>query len=103
MMPSTRSDGRAAPERSWRLGCSWGQSGAISTPWIGLTSRVRLTRGSTSSSTALPDTVNADGVSTSQVRVVLRNQNGAPVTGFAVLFDCDGADRFCGGGAAPAG
>ena len=49
--------------------------------------------------TALPDTVNADGVSTSEVRLVLRNQNGAPVTGYAVLFDCDGADRFCGGSA----
>jgi hypothetical protein len=48
--------------------------------------------------TALPDTVNADGVSSSQVRLVLRNQNGEPVRGYAVLFECDGNDRFCGGG-----
>ena len=48
--------------------------------------------------TALPDTVNADGVSSSQVRLVLRNQNGEPVRGLAVLFDCDGDGKFCGGG-----
>jgi len=48
--------------------------------------------------TALPDTVNADGVSSSQVRLVLRNQNGEPVRGYAVLFDCDGDGKFCGGG-----
>jgi hypothetical protein len=39
---------------------------------------------------ALPDTLNADGVSTSRIRVVVRNQNGQPVTGYAVLFEQDG-------------
>lgn len=39
---------------------------------------------------ALPDTLNADGVSVSQVRLVVRNQNGQPVTGYAVLFEFDG-------------
>jgi Invasin, domain 3 len=39
---------------------------------------------------ALPDTLNADGVSTSRVRVVVRNQNGAPITGYAVLIQHDG-------------
>jgi len=39
---------------------------------------------------ALPDTLNADGISVSQVRVVVRNQNGQPVTGYAVLFEHDG-------------
>jgi hypothetical protein len=39
---------------------------------------------------ALPDTLNADGVSVSQVRLVVRNQNGQPVTGYAVLFTHDG-------------
>ena len=46
---------------------------------------------------ALPDTVNADGVSFSRVRLVLRDQNGQPVQGYAVLFECDGNDRFCNG------
>jgi hypothetical protein len=46
---------------------------------------------------AQPDTVNADGVSESQVRLVLRNQNGQPVTGYAVLFECDGDDGECNG------
>jgi hypothetical protein len=46
---------------------------------------------------ALPDTVNADGISFSRVRLVLRNQNGQPVQGYAVLFECDGSDRFCNG------
>jgi hypothetical protein len=39
---------------------------------------------------AQPDTLNADGVSVSEVRVVVRNQVGQPVTGYAVLFDHDG-------------
>jgi hypothetical protein len=39
---------------------------------------------------ALPDTLNADGVSTSQVRVVVRNNLGQPITGYAVLFEHDG-------------
>jgi hypothetical protein len=39
---------------------------------------------------ALPDTLNADGVSTSRIRAVVRNQNGQPVTGYAVLFEHDG-------------
>jgi hypothetical protein len=40
--------------------------------------------------TALPDTLNADGVSVSVVQLVLRNQNGRPVSGRAVLFEHDG-------------
>jgi hypothetical protein len=47
--------------------------------------------------TALPDTVNADGVSSSQVRLVLRDKNGEPVRGYAVLFDCEGDGKFCSG------
>jgi hypothetical protein len=39
---------------------------------------------------ALPDTLNADGVSTSRLRVVVRNQSGAPIPGYAVLFQHDG-------------
>jgi hypothetical protein len=39
---------------------------------------------------ALPDTLNADGVSTSRIRVVVRNQNGQPIVGYAVLFEHDG-------------
>jgi hypothetical protein len=39
---------------------------------------------------ALPDTLNADGVSTSRIRAVVRNQNGQPITGYAVLFEHDG-------------
>jgi hypothetical protein len=46
---------------------------------------------------ALPDTVNADGVSSSQVRLVLRDKNGQPVKGYAVLFDCEGDGTFCNG------
>lgn len=42
--------------------------------------------------TALPDTVNADGVSTSQVELVLRNDNGDPVTGRAVYFQLEAGD-----------
>jgi hypothetical protein len=40
--------------------------------------------------TALPDTVNADGVSTSRIRLVLRNENGQPKTGLSVLFTGEG-------------
>jgi hypothetical protein len=40
--------------------------------------------------TALPDTLNADGVSVSVVQLVLRDQNGRPVGGRAVLFEHDG-------------
>jgi len=36
---------------------------------------------------ALPDTVNADGVSRSVVELVLRDQNGNPAPGRAVLFE----------------
>jgi hypothetical protein len=36
---------------------------------------------------ALPDTVNADGVTRSVVRLTLRDQNGQPATGRAVLFE----------------
>jgi hypothetical protein len=40
--------------------------------------------------TALPDTLNADGVSSSVIQLVLRDQNGLPVSGRAVLFELDG-------------
>lgn len=46
---------------------------------------------------AQPDTVNADGVSQSQVRLVLRNQTGQPVARYAVLFECDGDGKECNG------
>jgi hypothetical protein len=36
---------------------------------------------------ALPDTVNADGVSTSLVQLTLRDQTGAPAVGRAVYFE----------------
>ncbi len=39
---------------------------------------------------ALPDTLNADGVSASTVQLVLRDANGQPVNGLAVWFDHDG-------------
>jgi hypothetical protein len=35
---------------------------------------------------AFPDTVNADGVSTARVKLVVRDQNGQPRTGLSVLF-----------------
>ncbi len=40
--------------------------------------------------TALPDTLNADGVSQSVIRVVLRDENGQPISGRSVLFEHDG-------------
>jgi hypothetical protein len=40
--------------------------------------------------TALPDTLNADGVSASVVQLVLRNADGGPATGRPVLFEFDG-------------
>ncbi len=40
--------------------------------------------------TALPDTLNADGVSVSVIQFVLREQNGQPVSGRAILFEHDG-------------
>jgi hypothetical protein len=40
--------------------------------------------------TALPDTVNADGVSQSTVQLVLRNADGSPFSGLAVYFAHDG-------------
>jgi hypothetical protein len=39
---------------------------------------------------ALPDTLNADGVSQSVVELVARDQNGAPASGRAILFEHDG-------------
>src|SRR5262245_63383381 len=36
--------------------------------------------------TAYPDLVNADGISTAVIDMVLRDSNGKPVTGRAVLF-----------------
>jgi hypothetical protein len=41
---------------------------------------------------ALADTVNADGVSTVDVELVLRNNNGSPVTGRAVYFELESGD-----------
>jgi hypothetical protein len=40
--------------------------------------------------TALPDTVNADGVSQSTVQLVLRYADGSPFSGLAVYFAHDG-------------
>jgi hypothetical protein len=40
--------------------------------------------------TALPDTVNADGVSQSTVQLVLRYSDGSPFSGLAVYFAHDG-------------
>ena len=40
--------------------------------------------------TALPDTLNADGVSVSTVQLVLRDAAGKPVSGRAVLFEFNG-------------
>jgi Invasin, domain 3 len=40
--------------------------------------------------TASPDVVNADGVSQSVVRLVLRDENGHPLSGRAVLFQHNG-------------
>jgi hypothetical protein len=39
---------------------------------------------------AMPDVLNADGVSQSVVRLVLRDNKGKPISGLAVLFQCDG-------------
>jgi Invasin, domain 3 len=39
---------------------------------------------------ALPDTLNADGVSQSIVRLVLRDNTGRPISGLAVLFEFNG-------------
>lgn len=43
---------------------------------------------------AFPDTVNADGVSQSVVELVLRDQNGAPAPGRAVLFELLAGDGY---------
>jgi hypothetical protein len=40
--------------------------------------------------TALPDTINADGVSGSTIQLVLRDSAGKAVTGRAVLFEFNG-------------
>jgi hypothetical protein len=40
--------------------------------------------------TALPDTLNADGVSESAVQLVLRKSDGSPFSGLAVYFTADG-------------
>ena len=36
---------------------------------------------------ALPDTINADGVTSAEIRLVLRDQTGAAASGRAVLFE----------------
>jgi hypothetical protein len=41
---------------------------------------------------ALADTVNADGVSTVDVELVLRNNTGGPVVGLAVFFQLEDGD-----------
>ena len=41
---------------------------------------------------ALPDTVNADGVTRSVVELILRDQNGNPAPGRAILFELLGGD-----------
>lgn len=40
--------------------------------------------------TALPDTLNADGVSTSVIQLVLRDERGEALSGRAVFFEHDG-------------
>ena len=40
--------------------------------------------------TALPDTLNADGVSVAVIQLVMRDQNGQAVSGRAILFEHDG-------------
>lgn len=40
--------------------------------------------------TALPDVLNADGISQSVVRLVLRDDKGNPISGRSVLFQFDG-------------
>jgi len=42
--------------------------------------------------TALPDILNADGVSASVVQIVLRSNNGAPLSGRAVNFYLEAGD-----------
>jgi hypothetical protein len=42
--------------------------------------------------TALPDTVNADGVSTAQVELVLRDNRGVAVSGRAIYFELEAGD-----------
>jgi hypothetical protein len=42
--------------------------------------------------TALADTVNADGVSSVEVELVLRDNNGGPVAGRAVYFELEAGD-----------
>ncbi len=44
--------------------------------------------------TALPDIVNADGVSTSAIQLVLRKSDGTPLTNRSVSFDFDGDGRL---------
>jgi len=44
--------------------------------------------------TALPDLVNADGVSTSTVQLVLRYPDGSPLSGLAVYFSHDGDGKL---------
>jgi hypothetical protein len=47
-------------------------------------------RGVSAELTAMPDVLNADGVSQSVVRLVLRDELGKPVSGRSVLFDFSG-------------
>jgi hypothetical protein len=42
--------------------------------------------------TALPDILNADGVSASVIQLVLRNNSGAPISGRAVNFYLESGD-----------
>jgi hypothetical protein len=51
--------------------------------------------------TALPDTLNADGVSTAAVLLVLRGQDGQPINGRAVYFAHNGDGLL--GPSSPAG
>lgn len=44
--------------------------------------------------TALPDTLNADGVSQATVQLVLRDPNGNAVSGRSVLFELNGDGRM---------
>jgi len=43
---------------------------------------------------AVPDTLNADGVSKSTIRLVMRDNKGRPISGLAVLFSFNGDGRL---------
>jgi hypothetical protein len=46
---------------------------------------------------AAPDTVNGDGVSTSEVSLVVRNNRGEALVNWPILFQCNGDGKNCNG------